>query len=116
MNCGILHRNMPQFAILFFSALFLDNPLVDGFCLAAEVYPELYDAAAVGLEWGGVALFVDLADGFLGRSVELELHDVYVFARFQYEVYAAVACAVFNGYVEAHEAEDDEEHVLIVNL
>ena len=107
---------MPFLRDIKYLLLLLCNPLVDGLRLAAEVHSYLYHLAAVGLEGRGVALLVDLAHGFFGRAVELELHDIYVLARLQHQVNAAAGGVVFHVYVEAHQSEDDEEHVLVVNL
>ena len=94
--------------------LFFDNPPLYLPDFVAEVDTDLIEGSSVGGKGGSVAFLIDLADGFFGSAVQLELHDVDVVVGLHYHVYATVGRAVFCLSVEAQQLEDDEEHVLVV--
>ena len=94
--------------------LFFDNPPLYPPDFVAEVDTDLIEGSAVGGKGDSIAFLIDLADGFFGSTVQLELHDVDVVVGLHYHVYAAVGRAVFRLSVEAQQLEDDEEHVLVV--
>ena len=76
--------------------LFFNNPPLYPPDCVAEVDSNFIEGSAVGGEGGGVAFLVDLADGFFGSAVQLELHDVDVSVGLHHHVYAAVGRAVFS--------------------
>ena len=94
--------------------LFFNNPPLYPPDFVAEVDTDLIEGSSVGGKGGSIAFLIDLADGFFGSAVQLELHDVDVAVGLHYHVYATVGRAVFCLSVEAQQLEDDEEHVLVV--
>ena len=96
--------------------LFFNNPPLYPPDFVAEVDTDLIEGPSVGGKGGGIAFLIDLADGFFGCAVQLELHDVDVLVRLHHHVDAAVGRAVFRLGIEAQQLEDDEEHVLVVPL
>ena len=90
--------------------LFFDNPPLYSPDFVAEIYTYLIEGSAVGGKGSGVAFLIDLADGFFGTAIQLELHDINVAVGLHHHVYATVGCTVFCLGVETQQLEDNEEH------
>ena len=54
----------------------LNNPPIDGLLLLGKVDADLYELSAIGGEGERVVFGVNLCQGFSGRLVVFELHDV----------------------------------------
>ena len=93
-----------------------NQPLLDIAGLGREVHADLEDLPIVSGERWGVAFLLDLPQGLLGGSVELELHDIYIAIGLQDEVYTPVRGMVLHLRVQADQLEDDEEDVPVMQL
>ena len=93
---------------------FFDNPPLYPPDFVTEIYTYLIKGSAIRGKGGSVAFLIDLADGFFGTAIQLELHDVDVAVGLHHHVYATVGCTVFCLSIETQQLEDDEEHVLVV--
>ena len=85
--------------------------------LRREVDTEGNDLAAVGSVGLGIALVLNLVQGLLCRTVELELDDIDVLGAFHHTVYASLARLLLRqGAVEGQHTDDEVEGVLEVTL
>ena len=95
---------------------FLYHPTLDIARSITEIHPYLEYLAAVRCKRQCVLLVVNLLQSLFRSAVQFEFHYINVLVGLQYKVYPALRSVILRFYIETHQFENDEEHILIVQL
>lgn len=92
-------------SVLFFA----NNPPIDGLLFLGEVDADFHELSAIGGEGERVAFGINLRQGFFGRLVVLELHDVDDVVGLDYGVDAARRRFELGLDLDAEQVKDEIE-------